>query len=553
MFKENYLYNQYNTVLTEFLDVKPREVDCIRELNHLDSVDKVVLSTKIAEKYKLQCITSYDKSLSPKAFNLIDVELAKEYGIFPYSLEENFVKVLTSNPADIKLQQTLEFISNHQVQFIVATPKIIEEALQYAEGNIDQLSNATEEFLHVEDELNLDNEKEEETNSPIVKFINVTLKTALNKRASDIHIECYERIISVKYRIDGQLYSATEALDVTYHSGFVSRLKVMAELDIAEKRVPQDGRFKLTLAGREIDFRLSVLPGVHGENIVIRVLDRSNASKDWDQLSLNNLGMTSSQLTKFRELIKEPYGMILITGPTGSGKTTTLYAALKEVNNGAEKIITIEDPVEYQLAGITQIPVNIKKGLTFAKGLRSILRHDPDKILVGEIRDSETADIAVQSALTGHLVFSSVHANNSIDVMARLSNMGVNVNNAMGALNAVVAQRLIRILCTRCKVADKISSDLLGGENISNSNHQVYREKGCSECNWTGYTGRKMISEIMVITEKMRSAILDNKNVYESVSGAEFVGNENLRKAAIQKYLDGETSISEVERVTYNK
>lgn len=553
MFKENYLYNQYNTVLTEFLDVKPREVDCIRELNHLDSVDKVVLSTKIAEKYKLQCITSYDKSLSPKAFNLIDVELAKEYGVFPYSLEENFVKVLTSNPADIKLQQTLEFISNHQVQFIVATPKIIEEALQYAEGNIDQLSNATEEFLHVEDELNLDNEKEEETNSPIVKFINVTLKTALNKRASDIHIECYERIISVKYRIDGQLYSATEALDVTYHSGFVSRLKVMAELDIAEKRVPQDGRFKLTLAGREIDFRLSVLPGVHGENIVIRVLDRSNASKDWDQLSLNNLGMTSSQLTKFRELIKEPYGMILITGPTGSGKTTTLYAALKEVNNGAEKIITIEDPVEYQLAGITQIPVNIKKGLTFAKGLRSILRHDPDKILVGEIRDSETADIAVQSALTGHLVFSSVHANNSIDVMARLSNMGVNVNNAMGALNAVVAQRLIRILCTRCKVADKISSDLLGGENISNSNYQVYREKGCSECNWTGYTGRKMISEIMVITEKMRSAILDNKNVYESVSGAEFVGNENLRKAAIQKYLDGETSISEVERVTYNK
>lgn len=553
MFVKNYIKDLYQDSGVFDFNTGQREVDIIDELLSSDSINKLNLAENIAAKYRLKFIQKYDNELNPILFSLINLEKAKELEVFPYSMSDESIEILTTNPADIKKHQTLEFICNSRVDFTVTTQEIIDKALQNAEINIDQLTNATESFLHVEGGLVDSNDDKEESDSPIVTFINITLKTALNKRASDIHIECYERIITVKYRIDGQLYPATEALDVIYHGAFVSRLKVMAELDITERRVPQDGRFKLNLAGREIDFRLSVLPGMHGENVVIRVLDRSNASKDWDQLSLDNLGMTKTQLDRFRSLINEPYGMILITGPTGSGKTTTLYAALKEVNIGTEKIITIEDPVEYQLSGITQIAVNVKKGLTFAKGLRSILRHDPDKILVGEIRDSETADIAVQSALTGHLVFSSVHANNSMDVLARLNNMGVNVNNAMGALNAVMAQRLIRILCNCCKVEEVIdvtSNDL---EEPLDNNVKVYKANGCADCNWTGYIGRKMISELLVITEKMRSTVLDGRNVYESISGAQFVGGEDLRRSALKKYLAGETSLLEVNRVTHNK
>jgi type IV pilus assembly protein PilB len=498
------------------------------------------LAGLLADKYHCEYVQEAQLLLNAEAFEMLPIEQAKKHVVYPSRLNEGILEVVTAYPGDMLLLQTLEFYTQNQVYFAVASRQSIEKALIYAEANIDQLSGATEDFLLLDVGTASNEQKEDEHAGPIVKFINTTLKTALNRRASDVHIECYKHSVEVKYRIDGQLYPATEALDVNFHSAFISRLKVMAELDIAEKRVPQDGRFKLRVASREIDFRISVLPSIHGENVVIRILDSQGVNRDWEELSLDVLGMSQKQLLEFRRIIREPYGLVLITGPTGSGKTTTLYASLKESNSGGEKIITIEDPVEYQLAGITQIPINTKKGLTFAKGLRSILRHDPDKILIGEIRDAETADIAVQSALTGHLVFSSVHANNAIDVMARMSNMGVNIHNAMSALNAVLAQRLIRILCEHCKELDKHSESVV-----------VYKEKGCDKCDGTGYSGRVMISELLVFTESMRAMVLDGSGLFESFSKSSFVGGENMRQVALQKYYAGVTTLAEVDHVTF--
>ena len=273
----------------------------------------------------------------------------------------------------------------------------------------------------------------------------------MQRRASDIHIETRDREVVIKYRIDGVLYQAMEPIDKKFHSTIISRIKVMSELDISEKRIPQDGRFKLRIKGRTVDFRVSIMPSVHGEDAVIRILDKESMGEEFRQLSLDICGFARRELKRVRRLIKEPYGMVLVTGPTGSGKTTTLYAALSEIRNEEDKIITIEDPVEYQLPGITQIPVNEKKGLTFARGLRSILRHDPDKIMVGEIRDEETAQIAVQSALTGHLVFTTVHANNVVDVLGRFLNMGIEPYNFVSAMNCILAQRLVRLVCPSCK------------------------------------------------------------------------------------------------------
>ena len=320
------------------------------------------------------------------------------------------------------------------------------------------LDDATEGFRM---QLVAENEDGEETltidsitqqdSSPIIKLVDSIVFNAIQRRASDIHIETRDNEVVVKYRIDGVLYEALEPIDKRHHTTIISRIKIMSELDIAEKRVPQDGRFKLRITGRTIDFRVSIVPTAHGEDSVIRILDKESMSKEFKNLRLDILGFDAGMLSRFRKFIKEPYGMVLVTGPTGSGKTTTLYAALSEIQSPEDKIITIEDPVEYQLRGITQIPVNEKKGLTFARGLRSILRHDPDKIMVGEIRDEETAQIAVQSALTGHLVFTTVHANNVVDVLGRFLNMKVDLYNFVSALNCVLAQRLVRKICEHCK------------------------------------------------------------------------------------------------------
>ena len=393
-----------------------------------------------------------------------------------------------------------------------------------------------------------------DVSSPVVRLINTLLLDALARRASDIHIETYESGITMKYRVDGVLYPAMETLDARHHGAFVSRLKVMAELDIAEKRVPQDGRFKLRLGERDIDFRISIIPAVFGEDVVIRILDKSSITHGTRSLRLDNLGMAPEVLKKFRRAVREPYGMVLITGPTGSGKTTTLYAALSELHAGEEKIVTIEDPVEYRLEGIVQIPVNEKKGLTFARGLRSVLRHDPDKIMVGEIRDTETAQIAVQSALTGHLVFTTVHANNAFDVIGRFAHMGVDVYGFVSSLNCVMAQRLVRLVCPRCRRRARVEPELLEASGLDPqryAGHEWVEGAGCEHCNSTGYRGRAAITEFLALSSRVRQMIIDRKPAADLQAAATAEGMVTLRQSALAQALAGETTLKEINRVTF--
>jgi type II secretory ATPase GspE/PulE/Tfp pilus assembly ATPase PilB-like protein len=339
-----------------------------------------------------------------------------------------------------------------------------------------------------------------------------------------------------------------------FHSPIISRIKVMAELDIAEKRVPQDGRFRLKMPGKTIDFRVSIMPSVHGEDAVIRILDKESISEQFTELRLDILGFPEAELKRFRKYIAEPYGMVLVTGPTGSGKTTTLYAALSEIKSIEDKIITIEDPVEYQLKGITQIPINEKKGLTFARGLRSILRHDPDKIMVGEIRDNETAQIAINSALTGHLVFTTVHANNVLDVLGRFLNMGVEAYQFVSALNCVLAQRLVRNICIHCKRPVKVSRELLEESGLAPAlehTHTFYEGVGCLECGGTGYKGRTAICELLDLSDHIREMILEKRPTSEIKKAAREEGMRFLRESAVERVMHGVTTLREINKVTF--
>jgi type IV pilus assembly protein PilB len=358
----------------------------------------------------------------------------------------------------------------------------------------------------------------------------------------------------VKYRIDGVLQPAMRPIARQFHSSVVSRIKVMAELDIAEKRIPQDGRFKVRMPGKTIDFRVSIMPSVHGEDAVIRILDKESISEQFTELTLDILGFPAPELARFRKYIREPYGMVLVTGPTGSGKTTTLYAGLSEIKSVEDKIITIEDPVEYQLRGITQIPINEKKGLTFARGLRSILRHDPDKIMVGEIRDPETAQIAIQSALTGHLVFTTVHANNVVDVLGRFLNMGVEPYQFVAALNCVMAQRLVRLICSHCKRPARIEAQLLEESGLSADlarTHRFYEGAGCIECGGTGFKGRTAICELLNLSDRVREMILSRRPTSEIKKTAHEEGMRFLRESAVEKVLTGLTTLREINKVTF--
>jgi type IV pilus assembly protein PilB len=328
----------------------------------------------------------------------------------------------------------------------------------------------------------------------------------------------------------------------------------MSDLDIAERRVPQDGRFKIRTGGKTIDFRVSILPSAFGEDVVIRILDKESITAGVNSLRLESLGFDENDLRRFRKSIREPYGMVLVTGPTGSGKTTTLYAALTEINTGEDKFITIEDPVEYQLRGVTQIPVNEKKGLTFARGLRSILRHDPDKIMVGEIRDAETAQIAVQSALTGHLVFTTVHANNAFDVLGRFLNMGIEPYNFVSSLNCILAQRLVRILCPRCKKTVTLTRGEFEESAVSyeqHKDHQFYEAGACKECNYTGFRGRKAITEFLDLSDRIREIILEKRPSSEIRKAAITEGMTTLRQSALAKVFAGDTTFKEINRVTF--
>jgi len=388
----------------------------------------------------------------------------------------------------------------------------------------------------------------------VIKLVDTTIFNALERRASDIHIETRDQEVAIKYRIDGVLHYAMPPIAKDWHSTIISRIKVMSELDIAERRIPQDGRFRVRYKTRLIDFRVSIMPTIYGEDAVLRVLDKESMSEKFSNLSLEVVGFSASELAKFRRYIKEPYGMVLVTGPTGSGKTTTLYAALSEIKNDEDKIITIEDPVEYQIRGITQIPVNEKKGLTFARGLRSILRHDPDKILVGEIRDNETAQIAINAALTGHLVFTTVHANNVLDVLGRFLNMGVELYNFVSALNCILAQRLVRMICPHCKKPVTYPDSYLVESGLDPGQWRdvpLYEGAGCFECGGTGFRGRSAISELLDLSDNIRDLILNRRPSTEIRRKAREEGMTFLRESAVEKAREGITTLKEINKVTF--
>ena len=390
--------------------------------------------------------------------------------------------------------------------------------------------------------------------SPIVRLTNSTLYDAYRAGASDIHLETTADGLRVKYRLDGVLSRITERRSVQTAEHVISRIKVMAELDIAERRVPQDGRFKVSIDGRDVDFRVSIMPSIYGEDAVLRILDKHALTDHLSSLTLESLGFEEDMIRRVRRLAREPYGMLLVTGPTGSGKTTTLYAVISEINDGRDKIVTIEDPVEYQLPNVLQIPVNEKKGLTFARGLRSILRHDPDKIMVGEIRDSETAEIAVQSALTGHLVLTTVHANNVFDVISRFLHMGVPAHSFVSAINGILAQRLVRINCTNCSVEDHPADELLAESGIATESRPTFsfrRGRGCAQCRGTGYKGRRAIAELLRLTDEMREAIVAGAPTRQLREAAARDGMCSLRQAALVLVQQGQTTLEEINRVTF--
>ncbi len=538
----------------------PREMAAPDAHREAEVLSEDLHAQRMAERLKIPYVDLRDFEIDADLFRSIPVDLMFRYNFFPWKVEDGRLVVVISDPSNVLMMDELELLLGRPLVPTVGSPSAIQEILKKSESSQRVLEEATEEFklqLVQEDEAGEDQltiDKITSDQSPIVKLVDTTIFNALQRRASDIHIETRDREVMIKYRIDGVLHNAMEPIDKKFHSTIISRIKVMSELDIAEKRIPQDGRFKLKIRGRAIDFRVSIMPSVHGEDAVIRILDKESVNQEFAELRLDVLGFTAEDLKKLRKFIREPYGMILVTGPTGSGKTTTLYAALSEIKSVEDKIITIEDPVEYQLQGVTQIPVNEKKGLTFARGLRSILRHDPDKIMVGEIRDEETAQIAIQSALTGHLVFTTVHANNVVDVLGRFLNMKVEPYNFVSALNCIVAQRLVRLSCPKCRHPVRYARPLLeeSGIDFGKYGDHVFQEgKGCLDCNGTGFKGRMAIAEILDMSDRIRQLILDRRSAAEIKKAAREEGMVFMRDVAVERVLEGLTTLREINKVTF--
>jgi type IV pilus assembly protein PilB len=575
---------------------------------------------QLADRYRLPYVDLAQVKLDQELLHILPVEVMIQYRFVPLRREtvarrqslvagektgasdqrpetSDYLVIAVADPTALPQMDEIATRLRSKVKVVVATPSAIDAVLTRGDAS-QRVLDETTQHLRVslvretdqgEEDLDLDRLTGDKQMSPIVKLVDSVVLTALERRASDIHIETRSSEVFIKYRIDGALYPAGPPIDIQHHQTIISRIKVMSELDIAERRIPQDGRFRVRVRGRTIDFRVSIMPTIHGEDAVIRILDKEQINEQFRDLRLDVLGFAGDDLVKFRRFIKEPYGMILVTGPTGSGKTTTLYASLNEIRNEEDKIITLEDPVEYQLQGVTQIQVNEKKGLTFARGLRSILRHDPDKIMVGEIRDSETAQIAIQSALTGHLVFTTVHANNVIDVIGRFLNMGVEPYNFVGALNCVLAQRLVRMLCPHCQrpyepsdeelresgltiVGTRGLSGLADWEKMADGkartekgrreaeyqnpqsqspNPQFFETGGCDACNWTGYRGRTAIHELLDMSDTIRELIIERRPGSEIRRAAVGEGLRSLRQSAVNKVLEGVTTLREINRVTF--
>jgi type IV pilus assembly protein PilB len=517
-------------------------------------------SRALAEQFGLEFLDLQGVRLDPAVLNSIPSDAMYRYNFVPLEIIDESLVVAVADPTDVLKLDEIELILERPLILKLATGSEIAHLLKRGEGTSRVLKEVSEDFMlqlvketdKGEEILSVENISSD--TSPIIKLVNSTIIDALTRRASDIHIETALEGVLIKYRIDGVLYKVTDTIDMHFQGPIISRLKVMSELDISERRVPQDGRFKVRINDKSIDFRVSIMPSVFGEDAVIRILDKESIATDLKGLTLDTLGMPAREIKRLRKMIMEPYGMVLVTGPTGSGKTTTLYGALTEVHTGEEKIITIEDPVEYLLRGIVQIPVNEKKGLTFARGLRSILRHDPDKIMVGEIRDPETAQIAVQSALTGHLVFTTVHANNVFDVLGRFIHMGIDPYNFVSCLNCVMAQRLVRKLCSKCKYPVQIADDVLIESGIDPEicrEATFYESRGCDECNGTGYRGREAIVELLDLNDDVRELIIAKSPAAVLKKAAREAGTVFLRESAVEKVIAGRTTLREINRVTF--
>ena len=518
------------------------------------------LAEALSEQFGLEYVDARGVRPNEAILNMLPPDAIYRYRFVPLEEQDNSLVILVSDPTDVIKLDELELLLDRPLIIKLATESAISAILKKGEATSRVLKEVSEDFML---QLVRENEKGEEIlsmekisadTSPIIKLVNSTVMDALTRRASDIHIETAQEGVVIKYRIDGVLYRATETLDIHFQAPIISRLKVMSELDISERRIPQDGRFKVRIADKAIDFRVSIMPSAFGEDAVIRILDKESIASDLKGLTLETLGMNPREMKRLRKKVREPYSMVLVTGPTGSGKTTTLYAALTEIHTGEEKIITIEDPVEYVLRGIVQIPVNEKKGLTFARGLRSILRHDPDKIMVGEIRDPETAQIAVQSALTGHLVFTTVHANNVFDVLGRFIHMGIDPYNFVSCLNCVMAQRLVRKLCPHCKTPTVHSDSVLLESGLDPEQCRgvtFFDARGCDECNGTGYRGRSAIVELLDLNDHIRELIMAKTPAAQLKVAAREAGTVFLRESAVEKVLAGETSLREINRVTF--
>ena len=520
------------------------------------------LARALAIQYGLSFDPLNDFRVDPSFYDRMSVKLMQRHPFVPIAELQGRLRIAIPDPQDLFGIDELELLLGRELELVVSPKAAILTALERSEGSSQALRELEAEYRSVlvkEDErgeeiLTLDQNAEDQ--SPAVKLLDSILLSAMQRRASDIHVEAADRSTRVKFRVDGILVPAMEPLDIRLHAPLVSRLKVMSDLDIAERRVPQDGSFRMRLERKTVDFRVSILPSVFGESVVIRILDREAISTGVSTLRLDRLGFNDEDLRRFRRAITKPYGMVLVTGPTGSGKTTTLYAAITEMNVKEDKLITIEDPVEYQLPGVVQIPVNEKKGLTFARGLRSILRHDPDKIMVGEIRDSETAQIAIQSALTGHLVLTTVHANNVFDVIGRFASMGIDAYNFLAALNCVLAQRLIRMLCQACRVPISLEKGLAEESGLDFEEYKdvpFYQGKGCHECLGTGYRGRKCITEFLDLTDEIKEMILAERPLSEIRYRAITGGMITLRQSALRKVIDGGTTLREINRVTFSE
>src|ERR1700678_1459018 len=532
-------------------------------LKIVQPADEIAQAKAVAARYRCEFVDLREVRIDHDLFHSVPVDLMFRYNFVPIQSQNGHLDIALADPRNLNLIDELAVLLQKKLHVKVATLSQISDLLKKTEQSQRVLEEVTEGFTldvmigeeeNQDETLSIDKLTADSDIAPVIKLVDTTIFNALERRASDIHIETRDQEVAIKYRIDGVLHYAMPPISKDWHTTIISRIKVMSELDIAERRIPQDGRFRVRYKTRLIDFRVSIMPTIHGEDAVLRVLDKESMSEKFAKLSLDVVGFSESDLTKFRRYIAEPYGMVLVTGPTGSGKTTTLYAALSEIKNDEDKIITIKDPVEYQLKGITQIPVNEKKGLTFARGLRSILRHDPDKIMVGEIRDQETAQIAINSALTGHLVFTTVHANNVVDVLGRFLNMGVEAYNFVSALNCILAQRLVRTICEHCTKPVRYDDEFLRNSGLDPDlwrSFDFHEGAGCIECGGTGYRGRTAIHELLELTDPIREIILEKKPASEVRKLAQQGGMQFLRESAVDRASRGLTTLKEINKVTF--